>query len=202
MPNLSVVYPALFEPQIAGRISIAIAVATALSIVTIGLFFSGLAVFGPINDITNAIGGLLSALLAWQFYALLRERAPGAATLLLLAAWAGSAAIIITSILVAIGRMHWMTGGMYMAFGFGLLGIWLFTLLRLIGPQPFLTPGIVRLGGIAAIAMLFGLLAGPLLAFGANLAKNPLAWIAYVSVGGGWLLYPLWCWLVGQQLIR
>lgn len=203
MPNLSVVYPALFDPQIAGRIAIAIAVATVLSIVTIGLLFSGIAIFGPINDITNAVGGLLSALLAWQFHTLLRERAPGTATVLLVVAWAGSAAIIITSILVAIGRMHWMAGGMYMAFGFGLLGIWLFTLLRLIGPQPFVTPGLMRMGVIAAIVMLFGLLAGPLLTTsGENLAKNPLAWIAYISVAGGWILYPLWCWLVGRQLIR
>lgn len=203
MPSLSGLYPAPFDPQVTGQIAIAIAVATAVSIVTIGLLFSGIAIFGPINDITNAVGGLLSALLAWQFHALPRERAPGTASLLLVVAWASSAAIIINSILVAMGRMHWMTGGMYMAFGFGLMGIWLFALLRLIGPQPFLTPGLVRMGVIAAIVMLFGLLAGPLLTTsGENLAKNPLAWIAYISVAGGWILYPLWCWLVGRQLIR
>ena len=183
MPDPSIPYPALFDPQTTGRIAIAIVVTTVISIVTLALLVSGFPIFGPINDITNAIGGLLSALLVWQFHALLRERAPGVAVLCLLAAWAGSAAIIVNSILVAIGRMHWMNGGMYTAFGFGLLGIWLLALLRFIGPQPFLTPGLVRLGGIAGIAMLFGLLAGPLLVSSAALKKPPC--LDYLCQRGG-----------------
>jgi len=187
-----------FNPQLTGRIAIAVAAVAVISIVTLAVLYAGVPVFGPINDVTNAVGGLLSALLVWQFHALLRERAPGVAVLCLLAAWAGSAAIITNSILVAMGRMHWMTGGMYTAIGYGLLGIWLLALLRLIGPQPFLTPGLVRLGTVTGIVMLFGLLAGLLLPSGVNFNNNPLVWIAFVGVAAGLLLYPLWCWLVGR----
>ena len=190
-----------FNPAIAGKIGIAIGILAVISIITLGLLYSGFPFFGPINDITNAIGGLLSALFVWQFHALLRQRAPGAALFLLLVAWAGATAIIINSMLVAVGRMHWMTGGMYTAIGFGLLGVWLFAMLSRIGPQPVLSPGILRLGKIAAIFMWVGLLAGPLLAFRADLNKNPLVWIAYAGAAAGWLLYPLWCWLVGRALM-
>ncbi|NJN43331.1 MAG: hypothetical protein HC806_00370 [Anaerolineae bacterium] len=146
-----------------GRLGIAIGITTIVSIVTLSLLYSGFPVFGPINDLTNAVGGLLSALLVWQFHALLQERAPRTASFYLIIAWVGSAAIIINSLLVAAGLMDWKTGGMYTALGLGLQGIWLFALLRLIGPQPFLSPGLIRLGSIAAVAMWFGLLAGPLL---------------------------------------
>lgn len=190
------------DSLVTGRIARAIAAIAVISIVTLAVMAAGVPVFGPINDLTNAVGGLLSALLAWQFHALLRERIPGVAVLGLLAAWAGAAAITVNSIRVATGRMHWMTGGMYLALGYGLLGVWLLALLRLIGPQPFLTPGLTRLGIVAGTAMLFGLLAGPALLSGTNLEKNPLAWIASVSVTGGWLIYPLWCWLVGRMLLK
>lgn len=190
-----------FNSQSTGRIAIAIAATAALSIVTLAAFYAGIRIFGPINDITNAIGGLLSAALAWQFRALLHQRAPRTAGLFLLVALAGSAAIVINSILVAFGHMHWMTGGMYTAIGYGLLGIWLLALLRLIGPQEFQTPGMLRLGTIAAGAMLFGLLAGPLLASGASLDEYPLVGIAFVGAAAGGLFYPVWCWLVGRRLM-
>jgi len=183
------------------QIAIAIAITAVISIITLTLLYSGLPFFGPVNDLTNAVGGLLSALLVWQFHTLLRERAPNTAIFFLLAAWIGSVAIIINSLLVAFGRMHWMTGGMYTAIGYGLIGIWLFALHRQFGLGEFLPSGILKLGVIAAIAMLFGLLAGPLLAYGVNLAKNPVVSIAYLGAAAGWLLYPVWCWLVGRRLL-
>ncbi len=183
------------------QIAIAIPITAVISIITLTLLYSGIPFFGPVNDLTNAVGGLLSALLVWQFHNLLRERAPNAAIFFLLAAWIGSAAIIINSLLVAFGRMHWMTGGMYTAIGYGLIGIWLLALHRLIGPQAFLTPGVVRLGTIAAVAMLFGLLAGPLLASGISFAENPLVGVAYIGAAVGWLLFPLWCLLLGRRIM-
>ena len=49
---------------------------------------------------------------------------------------------------------------------------WFFGILRLLGSQSFLTPGLLRLGNIAAFAMLFGLLAGPALVAGSIPPKN------------------------------
>lgn len=183
------------------QIAITIAITAMISIITLALLYSGVPFFGPINDLTNAVGGILSALLVWHFHTLLRERAPNRAIFFLLAAWIGSAAIIINSLLVAFGRMHWMTGGMYTAIGYGLIGIWLLALHRQLGLQEFLPSGIRKLGAIAAVAMLFGLLAGPLLASDVNLATNPVVGIAFLGAAAGWLLYPVWCWLVGQRLL-
>ena len=185
-----------------GRIATAIAVTAVVSVVTLALLYSGLPFFGPVNDLTNALNGLLIALLAWQFHAILKERAPGAAAVLLLIAWAGSAAIIGNSLLVAFGQMYWMTGGMYTLLGYGLLGIWLLAFLRLAGPHPFLTARLVRLGTVAAVAMLFGLLAGPALASGVAFTQSPLVWVAYSGAAAGWLLFPLWCWRMGRALAQ
>jgi len=181
--------------------AIAIAITAVISIITLTLLYSGLPFFGPVNDLTNAVGGMLSALLVWQFHALLRERTPNAAIFLLLAAWVGSAAIIINSVLVAFGQMHWMTGGMYTVIGYSLIGIWLLALHLKFGQQEFLPSGILKLGTIAAIAMLLGLLAGPLLASGISFTENPLVSVSYVGAAAGWLLYPVWCWLVGKRLL-
>ncbi len=179
---------------------LAIAVTAVASIITLALLYAGLPIFGPINDLSTALGGLLSALLVWQFHTMFHEHAPRTATLSLMAAWVGSAAIIINSLLVAFGQMGWKTGGMYTAIGFGLQGIWLLSANRQLHSQPFLTPGVVRLGTLAAVAMFFGLLAGPMLAAGVNFGQNLLVWISYIGAGAGWLLYPVWCWLVGQRL--
>jgi hypothetical protein len=190
-----------FDPLKAGWIAIAIAVTAMISVITIVLLFSGNPVFGPINDITNAVLGLLSAWFVWQLQALLRERLPGTAILFLLAASVGAAAIIVSSLLVAFGRMHWMTGALYMAMGYGLFGAWLLALHRLPGSLTFLTPGIARLGIITASGMLFGLLAVPLLATHVSFARNLLTGMTYLGILAGYLLYPLWCWLAGRVLV-
>jgi len=183
------------------QIAIAIAITAVISVITLSLLYSGIPFFGPVNDLTNAVGGVLSALLVWQFHALLRERAPNTAIFFLLAAWVGSAAITINSVLVAFGQMHWMTGGMYTTIGYSLIGIWLLALHRQFGQLEFLPSGIFKLGTITAVAMLFGLLAGPLLASGISFAEIPLISVAYVGAAAGWLLYPVWCWLVGKRLL-
>lgn len=189
-----------FDPARTGRIAIAIAITAVVSVITLVLLYSGLPPFGPMNDLTNAFSGVLIALLTWEFHAMLYKRAPGAAVILLLVAWTGSAAVVVNSLLVAFGQMHWMIGGMYTGLGYGLLGVWLFGFLRLVGPQPFLTNTLARLGTVAAVAMLFGLLAGPLLASGAGFTQNALVWVSFAGAAAGWLLFPFWCWRVGRTL--
>ena len=190
-----------FNSHVTGQLAVSITIMALISIITLAIFYAGIPIFGPINDIITAVGGLLCALLAWRFHPILHKQVPGISALLLLLAWGGSAAIIINSVLVAFGRMHWMTGGMYTAIGYGLLGIWLIALHRVIGAQPFLSPGIMRFGTFAAIAMLFGLAAGPLLASGVTFTKNLLVSLSYLGAATGWLLFPIWCWLVGRGLL-
>jgi hypothetical protein len=120
--------------------------------------------------------------------------------LLLLVAWAGAAAIAVNAVLVAFGQMDWMLGGMYTAIGYALIGIWLLGLLLTLRGDLFFDLGLVRLGLIAGAAMLFGFLAGPLLAGRLEMAFQPLAWIAYIGAGAGWILFPVWCWQLAARL--
>jgi len=190
-----------FDPQLTGKLASAIPLTAVLSIITLTLLYSGIPIFGPINDLTNAVSGVLVAVMAWQFHFLLRERAAGTAVLFLMVVLVGNAAIIINSVLVAFGRMHWLTGGMYTAIGYGLIGIWLLILLRLIDPQPFLTPGLIRLGAMTGLALLFCLPAAPLMGLGGNLEVNPLIITVFAGAAIGWLCFPLWCWQLGRRLI-
>jgi len=190
-----------FDPQLTGKLASAIVVTAILSIITLALLYSGIPIFGPINDLINASSGVLIAVMAWQFYFLLSERAAGVALLILLVVFVGTVAIIINSVLVAFGCMHWLTGGMYTAIGYGLIGTWLLIILRVITPQPFLTPGLIRLGTVTALALLFCLPAAPLMGMGENLKINPLIIIVFFGAGTGWLLFPFWCWQLGRRLI-
>ena len=190
-----------FDPQLTGKLASAIVVTAILSIITLALLYSGVPIFGLINDLTNAASGVLIAVMAWQFHSLLRERVSGVALLFLMIVFVGTAAIIINSILVAFGRMHWLTGGIYTAIGYGLIGIWLLVLIRMIAPQPFLTSGLIRLGTVTGFALLFCLPAAPLMGFGEKLEMNALIIIVFFGAGTGWLLFPIWCWQLGRKLI-
>lgn len=187
-----------FNPQAVSQIAIAIGVGFIAGIVTLALLYSGLPIFGPINDLTNAFMGLMIVLLVWQFHNLLRDNNLGWSFFLMITAWLGSAAIIINSFLVAFGQVGWKIGGLYTAIGYAMIGIWLLAMHQLIGPQPFLTPGLIRLGIVAAVLMIFGVFAGPFLVNEIPFLKNPLVTFAYSATGAGYLLFPVWCWLVGK----
>ena len=193
---------ATFHRNSTGRIAIAVSLSALLGILTLSLMYAGLPFFGPVNDLINAGFALLSAILAWQFNPLLHERAPNSARNYLLAAWAGAAANIINSILVAFGQMDWVTGAMYTGIGYGLFGIWLLALNRMVTPQLFTASSIPRLGIITAAGMMLGLLAGPMLAMQVNLAQNPLVMVVFMGTAAGYLLYPVWTWMLGRRLLR
>lgn len=189
------------NPQVTAGLGIAILIAALLSILTLVLLYSGLPAFGPLNDLINAISGLLIAAFVWQFHATILARSPLLAVLLLIIAWVGVAAIAVNSLLVAAGCMHWTTGGMYTAIGYALVGIWLLALLCASGAQSFVPTGLIRLGALSGVALLFGLAAGPLLASAVGFTSSPFVALAYLGSGTGWLLFPLWCWLLGRRLV-
>lgn len=191
-----------FNPKVTRQIAGSVAITAVLGLITLILLYSGLPFFGPVNDLLTAFGGFLILLLAWQFHPLIQTKAPVASFLLLLAAFAGSATIAANAVLVAFGRMAWQVGGMYTALGYVLIGIWLLGMLYVLKTQPFLTPTLLRLGTAAGTAMLFGVLAGPLLAGSLELSFQPLAWLSYALAALGWILFPVWCWLLRNALAK
>lgn len=189
-----------FSPQLTQQLGAAIAITAVLSVLTLILLYTGIPFFGPVNDLITAVGGILIAGLALQFHALLGDEISGLALILLLIAWAGAALIAVNAVLVAFGLMDWMLGGMYTAVGYALVGVWLLGMLLVLRGSPLLDAGLMRLGLIGGTAMLFGFLAGPLLAGRLEIAVKPLVWAAYAAAGAGFIIFPIWCWRLAAKL--
>jgi hypothetical protein len=152
-----------------------------------------------VNDIINAVVGLMIGLLAWQFFAALPSKSPVSVAGLLFC-WAGAALLIGNSVLVAFGRMDWKEGGMYTGIGYGLIGGWLLLTLLFSGLAREFPPAPWRSGLAIGIALVFGLAAGPLLAGRLSIKIQPLVWVAYVMTGLGWVGFPIWCWMLSRTL--
>lgn len=170
-----------------------------LSIITLVLLYSGLPVFGPINDMINAVSGVFIMVLAWQ---LVPSQGSGSwlSVLAVLVAWIGALLVLGNSILVAMGQMDWKLGGMFTSIGYASLGIWLL-LLVLSSSQPAVLPIHLKWATLLiGISLLSGFLAGPLLAEKISLEIKPVVWIAYTLNGLGWLAFPVWCWFLAQSL--
>ena len=180
------------------QLLVAIAVGALVSVVTLTLLYAGLPFFGPVNDLTNAVIGLVIALLARQFFAALPKSLPSVAGLLL--CWAGAALIIGNSVLVAFGRMDWKVGGMYTGMGYGLIGAWLLLTLLFSRLTRQFPPALWWLGVAIGIALLFGLVAGPLLAGRLSIKIQPLVWVVYAMTALGWIGFPIWSWMLSRML--
>ncbi len=175
-----------FNRRQAGQTGILIGIAAVVSIITLSLLYSGLPFFGPVNDLTNAVAGVLYFALAFQVDALVRQQSGGKANFLLAMAGIAMLFTTINSVLVAIGQLFWTTGGMYTAIGLGFLGIWLTGVLRTGVLESFMTIRTNRLGTVAGYAMLVGFVAGP--AFTGWTVTNSLIYISYIGAGAGWLM--------------
>ena len=169
------------------------------SIITLILLYSGLPFFGPINDITNGISGLVVFALAWNLHSVLSKNWGGLATLFLSAAGIGALFIAGNSVMVALGKLDWQTGGMYTALGYGLIGIWL------LGALPALESGLsmpiatIILGKWAATPMTIGVL-GLLPLLSVVALNSPIAYASMAAIGVGWLLFPVWTFKLSQFL--
>jgi len=189
-----------FNPQLTHQLAIAIAIAAVASVITLILLYAGIPFFGPVNDLINAVSAILIVIFMWQFHVILEEKNPAMAILLQLAALVGVVLISGNSVLVAFGKMDWKDGGMYTGIGYALIGLWLVGMLLVLRDQAFLNSGLVNLGLAAGVCLLFGFLAGPLLAEKLTIVFMPLVWVAYAATGAGWILFPVWCWRLAANL--
>ncbi|HKJ26312.1 MAG TPA: hypothetical protein VJ965_01625 [Anaerolineales bacterium] len=189
-----------FSPQTTQQLGMAILIATIAAMITLSLLYVGIPFFGPVNDLLTAVISILIAGLVWQFHPVVWEKKPTLAAILLIAALLGVVLMAGNATLVAFGKMGWQLGGMYTAFGFALTGVWLIGMLLTAKGQPFLTSGLVTLGLIAGICLLFGFLAGPLMAKQITIGFQPLVWISYIAAGAGWIMFPIWCWRLAVHL--
>ena len=182
-----------------GRTAGAVAVTVPAAIVLLVVYYAVGGPFGTLNDMANALVGVLSAVLAAQSA---RLGVPAAAVA---AAGAGGAVMVVGSWLVITGRAGWVLAGLVSAVGAALVGAWLLALNVVVARNGMLPRGLTRLGSVTGAVMLLGVLVVPDILARSDTWED-LHWFGitgFVGWLGLYLGYPVWCaWLarlVGQR---
>ncbi|MET9311598.1 hypothetical protein ABZX12_07210 [Kribbella sp. NPDC003505] len=171
------------EPRAVRPVALAhgiVGLATCLCLI---LFYAGADALGAVNDVGNAVLGVLSLAMAWTLYAAPR-RTSRALVLLGLTA-VGAALTVVGTILVMTGTTGFYLAGLWSSFGFALIGIWL------LGTA---SGALRRAGLIAGAVMTLGLLGVPGILMGIDDMNTAPAWTfaAGFSWAGTYLLFPTW----------
>ncbi len=106
-----------------GRLAIATGISGLLALVLLILFFTIGGPFGTLNDIFNAMTGILSGFLAWSLSHKFK------AGWIFLLALIGALAVALGSVLVIFEITGWYLAGLYTSAGYALIGLWLFALI-------------------------------------------------------------------------
>ena len=170
----------------------AVAVTVPAAIVLLVVYYAVGGPFGTLNDLANALVGVLSAVLAAQTA---RLGVPAAAVA---AAGAGGAVMVVGSWLVITGRAGWVLAGLVSAVGAALVGAWLLALNVVVDRSGALPRGLTRLGSVSGAVMLLGVLVVPEILARSDTWED-LRWFGitgFVGWLGLYLGYPVWCaWL-------
>jgi hypothetical protein len=178
------------------RLALLTAVVDLFGVVSLITFFAvGGGPLGFINDVANALVGLLSMGLAWLWVPDLKTRW---STLAIAAATLGALVMAAGSTLIIFDITGWYLAGLVSSVGSAFIGIWLLVSNRLHRQAAELPRGLIMLGVTSAIFMIIGLLALPGVLAGID---DPQLAPWYVNAGllnwmGTYGLYPAWClWL-------
>ena len=178
------------------RLALLTAVVDLFGVVSLITFFAvGGGPLGFINDVANALVGLLSMGLAWLWVPDLKTRW---STLAIAAATLGALVMVAGSTLIIFDITGWYLAGLVSSVGSAFIGIWLLVSNRLHRQAAELPRGLIMLGVTSAIFMIIGLLA---LAGALAAIDDPQLAPWYVNAGllnwmGTYGLYPAWClWL-------
>lgn len=150
------------------------------------LLYAGAAPFGLLNDLGNALFGLLSFALAWRL---------GRRRLLLGVVAVGAVLTVVGTVLVVSDMTGFYLAGLWSGFGFGLIGIWLVATSRLLRGR------LRRAGVIAGAVMMLGLVGVPGILLGIDDMNTAPAWtfVAGLSWAGTYLLFPAWSLRLARQ---
>jgi drug/metabolite transporter (DMT)-like permease len=182
-----------------GRLAIALGVVVVASIVSLAVFYAVGGPFGAINDLGNALVGILSALLAWTWRPRGMESTLRAATIG--AAVLGAAITVVGTALVE--TTGFFFAGLVSSVGFALIGLWLVALNRSIGTDGRWPRRLPTLGLVVGLLMALGFAAAPGIAMGLDdMGAAPWwIWIGFLGWIGTYLLYPVWSIWLGRGLL-
>ena len=155
------------------------------------LLYLGADAFGPINDVGNAVLGLLSAALAW--------RCQQAGRAFVVIAAIGAAITVVGSVLVLTDATGFFLAGLVSSLGFALIGVWLVAVNRT--SEDIWTHRLRRAGLVAGVVMLLGFVSAPGIALGLDDLDTAPGWTYLGGFGwaGTYLLFPLWSLRLGAM---
>jgi hypothetical protein len=123
-----------------GWLAVATGVVGLLAAAFIFSFFSVGPPFGTLNDVFNALLAILSAVLAWMLFSGQLVQSTPLGRVMLVVAVAGALMAVVGSALVLSGVTGWYLGGLYLATGSALIGLWLLGLSLLIRREASTSP--------------------------------------------------------------
>jgi len=189
-----------FNSKLTGWLVLLVGVTGILAITTLLLFFVGLfqniralSFMSHLNDAINSFASILSAVLAVALYPTVRRFLPRLSLILLIGVWIGAIAIAFGSWLIVTGRSDVELSSYYYFLGNGLIGIWLWELNRIARHQSAWPHNLTRLGLIASVFMMVGLLGLYGILLGLDESDfSPLMIVTGISFLGTGILYPIW----------
>ncbi len=194
-----------FLQLLIGWMAVATGVVGLLALVTIVLFFSIGQPFGTINDYCIGLTAILSMVLVWMLYPEHHAQSPILSQVLLIVALIGATVVVIGSVLTLSGKTGFYLSGMYMAAGNALIGLWLLSINHsALGGDPW-PYTLIILGLVSGVFLVLGLVAIPGIFRGINTKEYVFS--TYNSMWGtsflgSFVLYPIWCILLGRYLLQ
>ena len=166
--------------------------AVTLGVVGVGNCISLIALFviggplGTINDVGNAVLGLLSGALAVILWRSGATPGPGHGLVASIVAALGAVVTVIGSVLILTDSTGYFLAGLVSSSGFALIGVWLISLNR---PSRRLGSGVV-----AGAVMALGFIGVPGIAMGVDDMETAPVWLLVggVSWFGTYILFPIW----------
>ena len=193
-----------FSPSVVGWTAIATGVTVILAVIFLILMYTVNGRFGTVNDVLNAMIGILSVVLAWMLYAEHHARSPMMSQVTLVLAVLGAIFTIIGSVLIIFEFTGFVLAGWYTGVGNALIGLWLVAFCYSMLSDGALPHNLVTFGLVVGAFMVMGFLGIPGILARVDTMES-LPWylgVGYLGFLGTYVLYPIWTIWLGRILIK
>lgn len=189
------------DPRVA-RLAVTAGIVGYLSVTSLAVFFAVAGPFGTINDVGNALFGILSAALAIALRPVLDGTST--ATLATGAAIVGAGLTVVGSALVISGATGFFLAGLVSSVGFAFIGLWLIAAGRSMASRQGWPPRLATLAIVAGVTMAIGFVTAPGIALGLDDMDNApgWVWIGFIGWLGAFFLFPGWWIWLGRVVAR
>jgi len=192
-----------FSPSVVGWTAIATGIAVILAVIFLILMYTVNGRFGTVNDVFNAMIGILSVVLAWMLYAEHHSRSPLMSHIGLLLVVVGAIFAIVGSVLIIFNFTGFVLAGWYTGVGNALIGLWLAAFCYSLLNGDTLPHNLIVLGLVVGAFMAMGLLGIPGILTRVD-SMESLPWylgVGYLGFFGTYILYPIWTIWLGRILL-